>query len=942
MSGAIPDASDRGDRVDETPERTINELIDPVLAARGDNPAVCFGDKVLTYQELDHLASSVATGLSTRGIGVGARVGIALDRSIELIAGIIGVLRSGAAYVPLDPNYPPDRVRRMSELARLQGLITDPDAAHLFPNCDLLFWDDLDNAADEQAEALSTQPATPPAPGDDAYVIFTSGSTGEPKGVQLPHRALANLVEWQLNRPSFHHGARVLQYTSVSFDVSFQEIATTLASGGQLFLIDDATRRDPKLLLDVLINQRIERLFLPFVALRSLVDVAVHTGRFPTALSEVITAGEQLRVDDTLRKFFREIAPGATLDNQYGPSESHVITAHLLVGDPDSWPALPPIGRPITNNCVYVLDEQLKPVERGTAGELFLSGRNLAHGYLDREDLTSNVFTRHPDLDERVYRTGDIVAEDEDGTIRYLGRSDGQVKIRGHRVEPEEINVVASRLPGVGQCATTAFHHPNGTAFLCTYIVASPGSTLNVGDIRNSLRDALPEYLTPAFVFTLDELPMGASGKAELRRLPRPEELLAKRTVSFDDEVEQSIAAIFSDVLGFPGLDRESNFFDVGGDSLGAVTVFLRIEDEFGTDLPLATLAKAPTVRQLAAAVREAKGQAAVASSANRRSIIELREGAPGVTPLFLVHGGKGNVLHFREFAERLDPTQPIYAFQWPGWDGGRGPRRVDAMADAYLRELREVRPHGPYRLGGHCIGGLVAIELAERLRSEGEEIDAPLIISDTPNLSAHSYHRSEPEQNPGHLAAFEDMVQRLHEAARRDTPQPTPPVQDSGSGSHSSPLPRNRIYRLPTVGPLLLKLRRSAAIRWLEVHTANAVWRARVEVALARRRRIPTDHRERYCQASMVSAARRHRSTGTDLPVLYFRTFMTKGREMRLRGWWDDVYLGFPELCRGGLEVHVVGGGHNDALSFPFAAERAGTVFQASQSVTDPVHPAD
>ena len=315
------------------------------------------------------------------------------------------------------------------------------------------------------------------------FIVFTSGSTGRPKGVELPHRAIANLVEWQLARRSFRPAARLLQYSSISFDVSLQEIASTLASGGHLFMVPDEQRRDARQLLQLLDEHRIQRLFLPFVALRSLVEVARHGHGLPDSLTEVITAGEQLRVDDALREVFAA-RPGITLDNQYGPSETHVITAHLLEGDPRAWPDLPPIGTAITGCEVLLLDDHQQPVADGDVGEMYLGGRNLAHGYIGRPDLTAERFVNiaNGHGEGRYYRSGDLARTDSAGELHFQGRADHQVKIRGHRVEPGEINAVASRMPGVTQCLSHTFHKASGAPFIVTYYVAGDSASVDDGE----------------------------------------------------------------------------------------------------------------------------------------------------------------------------------------------------------------------------------------------------------------------------------------------------------------------------------------------------------------------------------------------------------------------------------------------------------------------------
>jgi thioesterase domain-containing protein/acyl carrier protein len=674
--------------------------------------------------------------------------------------------------------------------------------------------------------------------------------------------------------------------------VSFQEVATTLASGGELIMVRDSDRRDPRLLLGTLRERRVQRLFLPFVALRSLVEVARQADGLPSELTEIITAGEQLRVDDVMREVFGR-SPGLTLDNQYGPSETHVITAHLLDGDPNSWPDLPPIGRPLTNCTAEVLDDDHHPVARGSVGEIHLGGINLAHGYLGRPDLTEQAFVVHGNgaHSRRLYRTGDLGFVDEHGDIHYQGRVDHQVKVRGHRIEPGEINAVASRLDGVAQCLTHAFHRPNGAAYLVTYFTKTDGDVdVDSARLREHLRQQLPEYMVPSFVIELEQIDLGPSGKADLRAMPDPRTSGTFPPAVYDTETERRLAAIWNDVLDFPNIPADANFFDLGGDSLAAVTLFLRISEEFDDQVGL--------------------------QDNKFRSLQLLQEGRPDVPPLFLVHGGGGNVLIFAELAARLGPDQTVYALQWSGWDGGRGERTVPEMAAAYQREILDVAPVGPYRLGGHCIGGLIAIELAQRMAADGAVIDGPLVVSDAPNLGASSYHREDPRDTPTSHERFEAMAAELLDAVPRGLRTDgwrgysrTP----TSTGTVSGPTVRERMRALLRRSPRLVRFLKRSHDR---IRTGRAL------AALALGRPVPMQWRLGYCAATLRQAAAVHRPTPWSGDIVYFRTATFEGNEMALEGWWDDVHMGFAELAEGRFDAHVVGGPHNEPLKLAYVAD--------------------
>ncbi len=900
---------------------TVTEWLRRGAAEHPDTPAVHDDRVQLSHVELEVMSNRIAHRLQAEGVGRGDRVGLCVTRSVELVACLVGILKCGAAYVPLDPSYPRDRLTIMQEDADLRAIVAS--AAHtskLGPSSvgpragrtpSVLTWESM---ATELDEFPATAPAGDIRPDDVAYVIFTSGSTGRPKGVEMPHRALANLIEWQLDRATFQPQARVLQYSSISFDVSFQEIATTIASGGHLFMVADDRRRDPRELLTLLRAWRIERLFLPFVALRSLVEVAAATDGLPPDLTEIITAGEQLRVDDALREVFAR-SSRLTLDNQYGPSETHVITAHLLDGHPRTWPNLPPIGRVLTNCCALVLDDDLRPVEDGEVGQLFLGGRNLALGYFAREDRTRESFVvdpRDPDGIARLYQTGDLASVDEHGDIHYRGRSDHQVKIRGHRVEPGEVNAQASRLDGVAQSLTHTFHKPSGAPYLVTYFTTGGDSSVDAGLLHAHLRDHLPEYMVPAFVIELDDITLGPSGKADLTALPDPRAAGSLESAFYETPTECRLASIWRDVLEFPTIPRDASFFDLGGDSLAAVTLFLRISEEFGHELPLATLGHSPTIAALADRIDER----ATLQADGYRSLQLLQDGRSDVPPLFMVHGGGGNVLIFSELAARLAPEQAVYALQWTGWDGGRGERTVPEMAAAYKREILELAPAGPYRIGGHCIGGLIAIELAQLLVAGGAEIDGPLIVSDAPNLHATSYHREDPHDVPASHERFEAMADELLDEV-------PPELRTDGWRGHKRTPPSTATAAEPEAqSPVRALLGRSPRLIEFLKWGRDQFLTRRASVMLALGRAVPMQWRLDYCTGTLRRAAATHRATPWSGDVVYFRTATFEGKEMALEGWWEDVHMGFAELTEGRFDGHVVGGTHNKPLKLAHVAE--------------------
>lgn len=457
-------AHNTGARFPISEQQPVHLLVDRIARQMPDAPAVSFDGIVIPYGVLNRRANALARHLQSLGVGPDVVAGICLDRSIELIVGILAVLKAGGAYAPLDPAYPKDRLDYMLRDSSARALLTSRRISSIphDSGATLVYLDDAETISAEGAAEDDVTPESGAGMEHLAYVIYTSGSTGKPKGVAMPHRPLANLIAWQIAVSGVGAGQRTLQFTSPSFDVSFQEIFATLCAGGELVLVSDLTRRDPRALLHLLREREVARLFLPFVALQQLAVTGATDPDLP-ALREVITAGEQLRITPALAQWFTR-HPQCSLHNHYGPAEAHVVTAHTLEGRPSDWPALPPIGAPLPNIDILLLDEEKKPVPLGTPGEIFIGGVCVARGYLNRPELSAERFVSHPLRagGGLVYRTGDLGRELADGTIEFLGRADDQVKIRGFRVEPGEIETVLLQHPHVRQAAVVAHGDANG------------------------------------------------------------------------------------------------------------------------------------------------------------------------------------------------------------------------------------------------------------------------------------------------------------------------------------------------------------------------------------------------------------------------------------------------------------------------------------------------
>lgn len=577
--------------------KSLIEAFHTQVDASPEAVAVTFEGQHLSYATLAGRASNLAQALRALGVGPDTVVGISVERSLELPIAVLGVLEAGAGYLPLDVNYPQERLAFMLEDARVQVLVTQRSLATSLPTggtVQVLCIDELTGVA----------PRLKPSSGPEhlVYAIYTSGSTGKPKGVAMHQAPLTNLIEWQLRDSKFGHG-RTLQFAPLSFDVHFQELFSTWCAGGTVVLIREALRLEAVKLLELLQAEKVQRLFLPFIALQSLCEVATAHGVYPSALQEIVTAGEQLQVTPQVVKFFEQL-PTCRLFNHYGPSETHVVTSLRLEGAPSSWPRLPSIGQAITNVVTEVVDDKLEPVAAGQEGELLLGGVAVARGYIDRPELTAQKFITV--RGQRWYRSGDLARVGADGNIEFLGRIDGQVKVRGYRIELGEVEVAIAAQPGVTQVAVTVREDEPGDKRLVAYLVADGASDHLIPHVRAKLEASLPEYMVPSAFVVLAALPRTPSGKIDRRALPKPSAdrpVLQQEYVAPRTELEQKLAKVWSKLLRIDAIGVNDSFFELGGNSLLALKCVSQLRLELQLDVPVVKLFEVPTIAGLAGSI---------------------------------------------------------------------------------------------------------------------------------------------------------------------------------------------------------------------------------------------------------------------------------------------------------------------------------------------------
>ncbi|MDC0720329.1 non-ribosomal peptide synthetase/type I polyketide synthase [Nannocystis bainbridge] len=572
-----------------------------------DAPAVVCGGQSLTYRELQARATRLAWRLRGLGVGADVPVGLFLDRSLELAVGVLAILLAGGTYVPLDPAYPPERLAWIVADSGAVAMVTRADLAATLPPSQ------AQPVLVEVAVEASPVPLPRTDPGDLAYVIYTSGSTGRPKGIGMPHAALVNLIEWHAE--ALLGGARTLQFAALGFDLCFYELFTAWRTGGAVHMIDEAVRHDVARLGATIEAEALEKVILPVVVLQQLAEEFADRPEVLRSLREVTTSGEQMHLTAPVIALFERL-PRCTLHNHYGPAETHVVTAYALPEARSQWVPHPPIGRPIANTRVFVLDPHMNPCPVGVPGELYLGGEGLARGYWGRPDLTAERFVPDPFASEpgaRLYRTGDITRQRPDGTIDYLGRRDDQVKIRGVRVELGEVLSAISRHPRVQEAVVVAREDTPGERRLVAYFVASHGEAACdvAAELRVFLRRSLTEAMIPTAFVGLPAMPLTPNGKIDKRALPRPEDdATASTSVPPRSELEVSLAAIWQDVLKVERVGAHDDFFALGGHSLLATQVLARVRRTFAVELSLAQLYAGPTVAALAGLVRARRAPA--------------------------------------------------------------------------------------------------------------------------------------------------------------------------------------------------------------------------------------------------------------------------------------------------------------------------------------------
>jgi aspartate racemase len=693
-------------------DRPIHHLFADVAAARPDAVALAFRDTTLTYRELDRRSSQLANHLVSLGVGPERLVGIWMERSLEVVVAILASLKAGAAYAPLDLAAPPERLGFMLADGKIDLVLSQAHMAGRLP---------ADGArvirVDADWPSIDGRSDVPPRVAADAeslaYVMYTSGSTGEPKGVAVTHRNVVRLVR-DTDYVCLGPDEVFLLLAPLSFDASTLEIWGSLLNGGRLAIAPPGVPSVSDLGA-LLSRHRVTTLWLTAGLFHQVVDADVQVLR---GLRQLLAGGDVLSVPH-VRRVLAEL-PGCRLVNGYGPTEGTTFTCCHTITEASAARRSVPIGRPIANTRVYVLDAHRQPVPVGVPGELWIGGDGVARGYFNRPELSAERFVVHRFADgreERLYRSGDLVRYLPGGDVEFLGRRDSQVKLRGFRIELGEIEATLARHPAVRDAVVT-IQGDGADKRLVAHVVLD--GAVAAAELARFTVERLPGYMVPSAFVSLDTLPLTANGKVDRRRLPPPPATAPSDRPASDPprtELERRLVRVWEEVLGVSSIGVHDDFFELGGHSLLAVRLFARLEEVIGRKVPVALLFQAPTVAQLA----ELLGQSEWEGSWH---VVVPIQPAGSRAPMFAVPGVDGNVIGLRELAQLLGEDQPFYGLQSRGLDGReRAFTRVEDIAEHFVREMRAVRPHGPYCLLGVCMGGVVAFEMAQQLHAAGEEV---------------------------------------------------------------------------------------------------------------------------------------------------------------------------------------------------------------------------
>nr|ALT22083.1 nonribosomal peptide synthetase [Anabaena sp. XPORK15F] len=707
-------------------QKCVHQLFTEQAEKTPDAIAIKFANQELTYQELNQKVNQLANYLQKLGVKPETLVGICVERSLEMVIGLLGILKAGGAYLPIDPNYPIERIGYMLSDSNAQLLLTEISLLADFTEYQktiVCLDQDWAKINQESAENVISQVQ----PENLAYVIYTSGSTGKPKGVQIQHQGLVNFLTTMKKQPGIKKKDVFNAVTTICFDIAGLEIYLPLIVGAKVVITSREIATDGMRLLQHIQDEKITIMQATPATWQMLITAGLNKETLKkNKINKIkmLCGGEAL----TTQLANQLLETGGELWNLYGPTESTIWSMVNQIEKTDNV-AVISIGKPIANTQIYILDSYLNPVPMGVTGELHIGGDGLARGYLNRPELTAERFIDSPfSANEKIYKTGDLARYLPDGNIEYLGRIDHQVKIRGFRIELGEIEAVINDYPQINQSVVIAKTDKLGNQNLVAYLLVKDGFELQ--ELKSCLKSKLPDYMIPTTFVVLETFPLTPNGKVDRKALPEPEfnrENLQNNYQSPRTTSEVILCEIFSELLNIHPVGVHDNFFDLGGHSLLAVRLMAliqdRFQDRFKVNLPLAILFQSPTVEQLALLVDDHN----IHISSPTLIPIQSKGNKP---PLFFIPGAGGNVIYLHSLAQELGTEQPFYGLQPKGLNGEEElDNSVESMANNYIQAMKKVQPEGHYFIAGHSFGGYVAYEVGRQLKQQGEKIGCILEV---------------------------------------------------------------------------------------------------------------------------------------------------------------------------------------------------------------------
>ncbi|PRT07964.1 non-ribosomal peptide synthetase [Bacillus wiedmannii] len=718
---------------DYTCNQPLHVLFEQQVKLTPDAIAVVFENQRLTYSELNSRSNQLAHFLQKNNVKSETKVGIYLERSMEMVISILGILKAGGAYVPIDPAYPQDRITYMLEDSKIPLLISKGSNVSGLPehNSRLIQVDNDWSLIAQESEENTINNVTPD---NLAYIIYTSGSTGKPKGTLVEHGNVVRLFKSTEKWYNFSNQDVWSMFHSFAFDFSVWELWGALLYGGRLVVVPYMVSRSPEAFYELLCNEAVTVLNQTPSAFRQLMQEDEKYAGDKLSLRYVIFGGEALDLASLKPWYERHGDQKPLLVNMYGITET---TVHVTYR-PLSWadvrnPQGSIIGIPIPDLSVYVLDQNLKPVPDGISGEMYVGGAGVTRGYLNRLDLNKERFITNPyssDANSRLYKSGDLARYTMNGELEYLGRIDQQVKIRGFRMEIGEIESVISAFPTIREVVLTVHEDENHDKRLVAYIVPLINQEISINELRSFMKQTLPDYMIPSVFIKLDTLPLTTNGKVDRKALPAPDTsnfMVESGQVAPRNTLEMELVGIWENILNISPIGVTDNFFDLGGHSVLAVKLMSLIERKFNKKLPISVLFEGQTIEYLAQLI-----------SGNDdfmpTSPLVAINAKGSLPPIYIVHPAMGQVMCFADLARELGSNQPVYGLQSAGLYGEREPFScLEEMAAYYIEAIKKHQPKGPYLIGGYCVGGTVAYEMAYQLQKQGETVDTLAIMDICP-----------------------------------------------------------------------------------------------------------------------------------------------------------------------------------------------------------------